>query len=512
MKSTQLRDRIGAVLGWYRESGRALQRAVRFSRPWRLRHRPRPLCTAARLGFPALAAAALLIHGCKEVGAPPDDADLKAAEQIAKTLNYGSVVFDAPDTMHVDEESSVQVVVGKQPIEELRKRLQQERSVSIERLPISNSMQAKLEGPNFEILEIGSDIKAVQSDLPAEWWWAVKAKKSGIHVLYLTVSCLVETNRATLPLAAPVLTRRIEVKVVSLAESRAKLHRGTLVFNVPESGDVEGDVQMLLAPTKTHDELRSYFRSPGRIVTVDVVYTGEVEAELKSYALDVTALSPPRQLVGDTEVTEWLWHYRAREAGSTYLRLEFAAIKENGQRIPALLTSGYLEVPVSTWKYTRAATWSWIIANLYTLLAALGTLFLAALTPVARRFWRRRSKATSDNSPAMRSTARFELLDTQDDGFGFELKDENGNGVLLGQRYKTKASAQDGVESVRANASLDERYRRHEVQGVWTFSLTAVNGRTIGTSEGYASKSDREQAIERVKRLARNAPLADLSK
>ena len=67
-----------------------------------------------------------------------------------------------------------------------------------------------------------------------------------------------------------------------------------------------------------------------------------------------------------------------------------------------------------------------------------------------------------------------------------------------------KAGATNGIESVRKNAPLDERFERKTSKADEPyFVLKADNGEVIGVSEMYSSKSAMENGIESVKK---NAP------
>ena len=91
------------------------------------------------------------------------------------------------------------------------------------------------------------------------------------------------------------------------------------------------------------------------------------------------------------------------------------------------------------------------------------------------------------------------------DGFMFNLKAANGQVVLTSQRYAAKQGALDGVESVRVNSPLDERYERAtSSDGKPFFRLLAANKQTIGNSEMYNSEAARDNGIASVK--ANGAP------
>ncbi|WP_251863724.1 YegP family protein [Achromobacter sp. Marseille-Q4962] len=99
----------------------------------------------------------------------------------------------------------------------------------------------------------------------------------------------------------------------------------------------------------------------------------------------------------------------------------------------------------------------------------------------------------------------FELKRSGDQ-YVFNLKAGNHEIILSSQRYSSKASAQDGIASVRQNAPIDARYeRKTAANGSPYFTLTAANGQVIGQSEMYSGTAARDNGIESVKA---NAPAA----
>lgn len=101
--------------------------------------------------------------------------------------------------------------------------------------------------------------------------------------------------------------------------------------------------------------------------------------------------------------------------------------------------------------------------------------------------------------------AKF-LLTRSGPQFLFVLKAGNGEPILHSERYTTKQSAQNGIESVKKNAPFDARYERKDASnGEPMFNLKAGNGEVIGTSERYSSTSARDGGIGSVKT---NGPIA----
>jgi uncharacterized protein YegP (UPF0339 family) len=109
-------------------------------------------------------------------------------------------------------------------------------------------------------------------------------------------------------------------------------------------------------------------------------------------------------------------------------------------------------------------------------------------------------------------TGKFELKKSSSGQFRFNLKAGNGETILTSESYRTKASAQGGIESVKKHAAADANFeRKTSAQGQHYFVLKAANGETIGTSETYSSTSARENGIAAVKASAPSATVVDLT-
>ncbi len=105
-------------------------------------------------------------------------------------------------------------------------------------------------------------------------------------------------------------------------------------------------------------------------------------------------------------------------------------------------------------------------------------------------------------------TAKFELKKSRNDKFLFNLLARNGQIILSSEMYEAKASALNGIESVRKNAVDDKRYDALDAKdGSPYFTLKATNGQIIGQSQMYSSAQSRDAGIESVKS---NAPVAVL--
>ena len=105
--------------------------------------------------------------------------------------------------------------------------------------------------------------------------------------------------------------------------------------------------------------------------------------------------------------------------------------------------------------------------------------------------------------------ARFEIKKAKNGQFYFNLRAGNNEIILSSEMYTTKASAKNGIASVKKNATEPGRYdRRVNKAGKDYFVLKAANHQVIGNSEAYNSKAAMENGIKSV---TKNAPVAAVS-
>jgi len=103
-------------------------------------------------------------------------------------------------------------------------------------------------------------------------------------------------------------------------------------------------------------------------------------------------------------------------------------------------------------------------------------------------------------------SADFQLRQAADGQWYFNLTAENNKVIMTSELYSSKPAALKGIESVRVNGVLAERYeRRKSSDGKDYFVLKAANREIIGTSEMYASATAMENGIEAVMRVAATA-------
>ncbi|MDO6514946.1 MULTISPECIES: YegP family protein [unclassified Neptuniibacter] len=107
--------------------------------------------------------------------------------------------------------------------------------------------------------------------------------------------------------------------------------------------------------------------------------------------------------------------------------------------------------------------------------------------------------------------AKFELYEDKAGEFRFRLKAGNGENIGSSEGYKAKASAKNGIESVKKNAALEERYKVFEGKsGKWYFNLKAGNHEVILSSQGYTSEQGAKNGTEAVMRAASEAATVEV--
>ena len=101
---------------------------------------------------------------------------------------------------------------------------------------------------------------------------------------------------------------------------------------------------------------------------------------------------------------------------------------------------------------------------------------------------------------------KFVVSVRKDGDFQFNLLATNGQVILTSQGYNSKASCLNGIESVKKNAQVIERFDcKVAKNGKPYFNLMATNGQVIGASQMYASERTMKAGIQSV---MRNAPEA----
>jgi hypothetical protein len=124
---------------------------------------------------------------------PPTEID-----RILKSLDWGNIAFNVPDSMSLNEAKKVELLLGpSQSADELKTMVKGkgvEGGIEIERIQISDQMEANLTGDGFSITDVLPARRAVSKTAVTEWKWDVRAIKSGKLRLHLTLNALVKVE------------------------------------------------------------------------------------------------------------------------------------------------------------------------------------------------------------------------------------------------------------------------------------------------------------------------------
>lgn len=105
---------------------------------------------------------------------------------------------------------------------------------------------------------------------------------------------------------------------------------------------------------------------------------------------------------------------------------------------------------------------------------------------------------------------KFELGKNDKGEFHFKLLAADGGTLLRSEGYAAKASASNGIESIRKNAADDGRFElKSASDGRPFFNLKAANGQVIGTSPMFKDAAARDAAVKDVKKGAATAKVDD---
>lgn len=106
--------------------------------------------------------------------------------------------------------------------------------------------------------------------------------------------------------------------------------------------------------------------------------------------------------------------------------------------------------------------------------------------------------------------AYFTLYTGKDGQYYFNLKAGNHETLVKSEGYKAKASALNGIESVRKNSPEEGRYEAKTTSNdKYYFNLKATNGQVIATSGMYSTEDGRDNGIKVVMRDAADAELKE---
>lgn len=107
---------------------------------------------------------------------------------------------------------------------------------------------------------------------------------------------------------------------------------------------------------------------------------------------------------------------------------------------------------------------------------------------------------------------KFELKLAKNGDYYFNLLAGNGQIIISSEMYKSKASAENGIASIKKNGGTESNFDRlTSSNGKPYFVLKAANHQVIGQSQMYESVASRDNGIASVIKNAPDADTVDLT-
>ncbi len=94
--------------------------------------------------------------------------------------------------------------------------------------------------------------------------------------------------------------------------------------------------------------------------------------------------------------------------------------------------------------------------------------------------------------------------------FSFIFVNAEGKTIVKSENYAQKASAKNGIESVKKNCQDDSKYELKESSnGKAFFNIKSSNGQIVGTSALFTNEDERAAAIEELKASSADAEVTE---
>lgn len=133
---------------------------------------------------------------------------------VIQRMDWGNIAFNAPAKMKLDSPSNIQLVLSpSHSIDELKKLIVAEGEKEGTRIRITDRMEARLSGTDFQISAITPELQAVTWNDTTVWKWEVRPQQPGRHNLYLTLTAVLDVEGSSLPRTIRTFDKTIEVEV-----------------------------------------------------------------------------------------------------------------------------------------------------------------------------------------------------------------------------------------------------------------------------------------------------------
>lgn len=139
---------------------------------------------------------------------------LELVDGIVRNLNWGSVAFNAPDSMTYQHPQIVEFLLSPSlPQSELQAQLHQRVGAEAATVRIANRMEATLTGWRLGIQALSPELQAIGSQQTTRWRWEVTPVQHGEAQLHLVLSAHVDVAGSDAPFVVRTFDRSVQVHI-----------------------------------------------------------------------------------------------------------------------------------------------------------------------------------------------------------------------------------------------------------------------------------------------------------
>lgn len=139
-----------------------------------------------------------------------------SVDDVLKKLRNAQIAFNTPNTVQLGRTAVIQLLMSlKETVEELKGKLEAAGGKAGASIQVSDRMEAKLTGPNFEITLVTPETQAISAKQETEWKWEISPKAPGEHSLHLTLNAFVTVEGVSTPRMIKTFDTIITVQAVA---------------------------------------------------------------------------------------------------------------------------------------------------------------------------------------------------------------------------------------------------------------------------------------------------------
>ncbi len=150
---------------------------------------------------------------------PPAVTSPELVDETLKGLNWGNIVFNAPETMKYAQPQLVELLLSPSiSVEAMQAQLTQKAGAASAKIQIANRMEALLKKDRdqaFSISSLSPDLQAVASQQVTRWQWEVVPTQPGRQELHLVLLAHIDVAGSDTPYVIKTFDRTIVVNVTA---------------------------------------------------------------------------------------------------------------------------------------------------------------------------------------------------------------------------------------------------------------------------------------------------------